>query len=234
MKPKIIFIVRHGQSFGNVTKSIYATTPDYAIELTELGRKQAFDAGVKMVETLSQYGFPAETSIQFYISPFWRARQTFIEIEKSFPNVVAVREDPRLREQEWGHLRDDDLTKKMEEYRDNYGHFYYRFNDGESCADVYDRMSHLLETVFRDFEKADFPPVAAFINHGMTARVQIMRWFHLSVEQFELLANPKNGEFYVLKLNDNGKYDLVTQPKERPVEHTFQFKWPDRLRKFRK
>jgi broad specificity phosphatase PhoE len=224
MKPKLIFLFRHGQSEGNVSKDIYATKPDYALELTDWGKQQALAAGEKMATVMEQHGIDRVNPIQFYISPFWRTRQTYIQISKTFPNRHFY-EDPRLREQEWGHLRDDSLTKKLEEYRDNYGHFYYRFNDGESCADVYDRISTFLETLFRDFKKDDFPEVAAIVSHGMTLRVLLMRWFHLSVEEFELLANPANAEFHVLKLNTDGKYDLITTPRKRPVEHGYQFEW---------
>ena len=34
MKPQNIFIIRHGQSQGNVDKNIYKTQPDYTLKLT--------------------------------------------------------------------------------------------------------------------------------------------------------------------------------------------------------
>jgi broad specificity phosphatase PhoE len=45
MKPERIFLVRHGQSQGNIDHSVYRTTPDHKIELTETGRLQAIEAG---------------------------------------------------------------------------------------------------------------------------------------------------------------------------------------------
>jgi hypothetical protein len=59
--------------------------------------------------------------------------------------------DPRLREQDWGNFRTDEATKAIEEERDKYGAFHYRFLNGESCADVYDRMSLHFDTLFRDW-----------------------------------------------------------------------------------
>ena len=223
MKPKRIFLVRHGESEGNVDKSIYANKPDYALELTVLGHHQAVETGKDIAAYLENEGESITQKIQFYISPFWRARQTYAGIAKSFQNHVKF-EDPRLREQEWGHLRDQNITEKIEEYRDNYGHFYYRFNDGESCADVYDRISTFLETLHRDFEKKDYAQNVIIVNHGMTLRVFLMRWFHISVEEFETLANPKNGEYHILELQDNGKYKLITALKKQAVEHNYQFK----------
>ena len=42
MKPENIFIVRHGESEGNVDKTIYERKPDYAITLTSTGKNQAY------------------------------------------------------------------------------------------------------------------------------------------------------------------------------------------------
>ncbi|MBT4256208.1 MAG: phosphoglycerate mutase family protein, partial [Gammaproteobacteria bacterium] len=45
MKPARIILVRHGESLGNIDKSLYAHTPDHAVPLTKKGRKQAQQAG---------------------------------------------------------------------------------------------------------------------------------------------------------------------------------------------
>ena len=92
---------------------------------------------------------------------------------------------------EWaGKMQGYDSKQEIE--RKSYGHFYYRFNGGESCADVYDRISNFFDSLFRDFEKKDFPKTCAIVSHGMALRVFLMRWFHLTVEEFELLKNPMN------------------------------------------
>ena len=127
-------------------------------------------------------------------------------------------EDPRLREQEWGHLRDAE-ARILEHERDAYGTFYYRFEDGESGADVYDRCSGLLETVYRDFRKDTFPSNCAFIGHGLTNRLLVTRWLHWTPEQFELIANPKNCELWVLELQPDGHYRMATPLRVQPVGH---------------
>ena len=219
MKPQRIILVRHGQSEGNVDKEIYKTVPDYALRLTALGRKQALQAGKDIKKLIG------DSSVQFYCSPFWRARDTYKEIAKSFPKHKYY-EDPRLREQEWGHLIAPDYDRASEEQkRDEYGHFYYRLYSGESCADVYDRISDFLDTLHRDFEKIDFPETVILPNHGMTIRLFLMRWFHYSVEEFEMLANPKNGEFVVLEKQSDNHYKLVTPMRTHTLKHTFQYKW---------
>ena len=226
-KPRNIFLVRHAQSEANVDKSIYKTKPDYAMELTELGKQQALEAGVKIKEYLStEYFRPEDEHIQFYVSPFWRTRQTYQLIKKSFTNS-KVYNDSRIREQEWhGKLPVDGYSSADEMERDSYGHFYYRFLGGESCADVFDRVSGFLDTLHRDFEKIDYPNNCIIVTHGMALRIFCMRWLHLSVEEFEVLKNPKNCEFQVLSLNKFGKYELKTELKkwDKPL-HNYQYDW---------
>jgi broad specificity phosphatase PhoE len=221
LKPRRIILVRHGQSEGNVNREVYTHKPDYAVHLTELGRRQAHDVGKFLKELIGN-----EEGVKFYTSPFWRARETTAEIKKWFePNQLhAVYEDPRLREQEWGHKSGQPYIIEHERERDRYGRFYWRFTDGESCADVYDRISDFLNTLFRDFTKENFPENAIIVNHGMSMRLFLMRWLHLTVEEFESIKNPKNCGYFILERNKNDKYDLITpyQTYEKPT-HNFQF-----------
>ncbi len=223
MKPKSIFLIRHGESQGNVDKRIYETVPDYALQLTDNGSKQAFSAGQELRSIIGNQ------SVKFYISPFWRTRQTYLEILKSIDETQLTSktyEDPRLREQEWGQTLEDRSAhkSKIEEYRDNYGHFYYRFIDGESCADVYDRVSDFMNTLHRDFEKPDYPENVVIVSHGMSIRLFLMRWFHFTVEEFESLGNPKNCSIIRLELNSQtGKYKLDTELKTHALRHPYQF-----------
>ena len=140
-------------------------------------------------------------------------------------------EDPRLREQEWS----GDFRAKLENYdrlekrRDSYGHFYFRIKGGESCADVFDRVSDFLNTLHRDFEKRDFPRNAIIVTHGMTMRLFLMRWFHWTVEEFEVVANPLNCEHYLMERNlHDDQFKLVTSPRQHQIRHQFQYKGIDR------
>ena len=227
MKPENIILIRHGQSKGNVDRNVFEYTPDYSLHLTELGKAQAIEAG-KTIKTLIGNTDP----VQFYVSPFWRTRETYKGIIKGMyeenPNRPPSEyyEDPRIREQEWGHYRNLSDTEEIETEREEYGHFYYRFPDGESCADVYDRVSSFFNTMHRDFEKPDFAKNAVVVSHGMTIRLFLMRWFHYSSEKFEEIANPKNCEHFVLKLNHyTNKYELQTPLRKHEVKHKYQFNW---------
>jgi broad specificity phosphatase PhoE len=211
MKPKRIFLVRHGQSQGNEKPELYCKIPDYALELTSEGLKQAYEAGARLKTIIG------DETVFFYISPFWRTRSTAEQIASHFSREkFSFREEPRLREQERGHLRQEDENKFYEEQRDSYSTFYYRFPDGESCADVYDRVSDFFGTLHRDFEKEDYPENVIIVTHGMTIRLFLMRWFHWSVEYFEKIKNPSNCDIFRLEKQENGKYVLMTKLNLKP------------------
>lgn len=60
-------------------------------------------------------------------------------------SVIGVQEEVQLREQDFGNFQDAEGKKKEKADRLRFGRFYYRFPDGESGADVYDRL-----TIFED------------------------------------------------------------------------------------
>ncbi|HEX2696894.1 MAG TPA: histidine phosphatase family protein [Anaerolineales bacterium] len=210
MKPNRILLVRHGQSEANVDRKKSETIQDFALNLTEEGVKQADNAGGEIKTIIG------EESVHVYLSPYFRTRQTYQHIEKSIkPNVVKVFEDPRIREQDWGHLRPFDANEEINNERDNFSTFYYRIPDGESGADVYDRVSTFLETLFRDFADPDYPQNTLIVTHGMTMRLFLMRWFHWTVEEFENLKNPKNCQIVVMQKDAQDRYTLISELAKR-------------------
>lgn len=210
MKPHRLILIRHGECRANTDESKFATEPDYTIELTEEGIKQAQEAGKKLKELVK------DESVYFYVSPFWRTRSTFENIVRSFPRKqFGYNEEPRLREQEWGYLRTYGELKQLKKERKEYGTFYYRFPGGEAGTDVYDRINDLLGSLHRDFLSDDYPQNCVLVTHSLAIRLFIMRWFHLTVEDFEQMLSPKNGELVILEWNGQAdEYDLIT-PLER-------------------
>jgi broad specificity phosphatase PhoE len=210
MKPKRIILVRHGTSQGNADKIVHETIPDYKLNLTVEGIAQARQAGQEIKQMIGQ------ESLQVYLSPYFRTRQTNQYIQESIQeNTIKTFEDPRLREQDWGHLRSPDLNEEIIQERDGYGTFYFRIPDGESGADVFDRVSIFLETLHRDFQKSDYPDNTLIVTHGMTLRLFLMRWFHMSVEEFENLRNPHNCQIVIMQKNSDDRYNLISELERR-------------------
>jgi len=210
MKPNRIILIRHGESEGNVDREQYGKTPDFSLNLTKKGIDQARKAGSEIKNIIGR------ESVGVYVSPFFRTRQTFKYLRENIEkNISNASEDPRIREQEWGHLRPLEENEDIIVERNQYSTFYFRIPDGESGADVFDRVSTFLETLHRDFRKPDFPDNALIVTHGMTLRLFLMRWYHWTVEEFENIRNPKNCQIVVMEKQGDDKYELKTKLKTR-------------------
>ena len=225
MKPERIILLRHGESEGNVDKNVYSQKPDYSINLTENGKEQAKRVGKELLDTCGSFD-----QFAVYYSPFFRAIQTLNmigtardEIYNPPFNKKWIMEDSRIREQEWhGKIPTSGYDETAELEREAYGHFYYRFAGGESAADTYDRVSDFMETLHRDFRKEDYPKNCLIITHGMTLRVFVMRWFHITVKEFESWANPENCKPVILEKQSNDKYKLITPFKTHEPRHNYK------------
>ena len=71
--PEKLVLIRHGQSAGNVNEALYATTPDNAMPITELGWNQAKKAGIILKEKIINSG----ETVHFIVSPYVRTVETF-------------------------------------------------------------------------------------------------------------------------------------------------------------
>lgn len=227
MKPKRVLIVRHGESEGNVNKEIYSTIPDYAVRLTERGRQQADEAGDKII------GYTTGKSVAVYYSPFLRTIETTNGILTRLKplgiiNKEFVREDARLREQEWHSclpLSSHDMQR--EEDRIKFGVFFYRFPHGEGNTDVYDRMGSFVESLHRDFQRVDFPETLVIVTHGMAMRVLLMHLMTKTVDDFHTWRNPNNCAIWKLDSTEYGYEFDFSQIVTREVEHNYRLKLID-------
>lgn len=217
-RPKRIILIRHGESEGNIDKTLYAKIPDNKIGLTQEGINQAKEAALKMVKLLEK-----DNKVKFFVSPYKRTKQTYHEINNVFQaNELKCDyvEEPSIREQEWGNFQDEDYDK-MQVERHSVGRFYYRFKTGESGADAYDRASRFLDTLFRNMDnyKRDKYDAYVIVSHGLFIRLFLMRFYRLSVEQFENFRNLHNCEFISLVKDSDFKYVI-----EEEVNNAFKVK----------
>lgn len=184
-------LVRHGESEANTGRLATYEVGDHAIPLSERGSEQAREVG----RTLGRDFVDGALA---YSSPYRRTRETLQGIYEGSGVPPAERqsglyEDPRLREVEHGY----EPVEPQEDLRRTHGWFYYRFRGGESPADCYDRTSSFLESLMRQVERKRAERVL-IVTHGLTIRCFVMRFLHLSVEDFDSLANPANGAIITL------------------------------------
>lgn len=104
-RPRRIILIRHGESEGNVDESAYTRIPDSKICLTEKGWKQAVKCG-KNIRQLIESDQNDDWKVYFYVSPYKRTLQTLRGIGTAFERdrIAGVREEPRLREQDFGEF----------------------------------------------------------------------------------------------------------------------------------
>jgi len=228
-RPRRIVLVRHGESEGNVDEAAYTRVPDPRIGLTAKGRRDAELCGRRLRDLFSS-GSDDDWKVYFYVSPYRRALETLRGIAHSLEphRIAGVREEPRIREQDFGNFQDRDRMRVEKETRLRYGRFFYRFPNGESAADVYDRITGFRETLRADIDIGRFQPPGeqspnmnvVLVSHGLTLRVFLMRWYKWTVRQFESLENLDNGGALVMQTGQGGRYSLL-------VHHT-----ADELRAF--
>lgn len=191
----LIKLVRHGQSAANAGGLTAKDVGDSNIALTEQGRAQAEAVGREL-------GPDFIDGALIYCSPYRRTRETLAGLLRgaALPSTQApptVFEDPRLREVEHGYY--DYESQQWD--RATHGWFYYRFRGGESPADCFDRVSTFLETMTRQVQRKGSERVV-IVSHGLTIRCFVMRFLHLSVEEFESLANPQNAAVVTIGLRE--------------------------------
>jgi broad specificity phosphatase PhoE len=161
--PQRIWLVRHGQSAGNVARDaaeaakgmmIDIAERDVDVPLSELGKQQS--------QALADWfaALPADQQPNVVLhSPYLRAADTARIVKAGIDpdSMLSATVDERLREKEFGIL--DRLTTHgiAEQYpnlyqqRQHVGKFYFRPPGGESWCDVILRLRSLLDTITREF-----------------------------------------------------------------------------------
>jgi broad specificity phosphatase PhoE len=164
--PDVLWIVRHGESAGNVARQAAESSGKPFIEvvhrevdvpLSPFGERQAKALG-------HWFGkLPASQQPTVVLaSPYKRARETanlVLEHGNLDPDDLTFVIDERLREKEFGIF--DRLTKvgiqqlypEQAEARTVLGKFYYRPPGGESWCDVILRLRSVIDTITREHRR---------------------------------------------------------------------------------
>ncbi len=213
MMPKRIFLMRHAESEANANPQLYAEKPDHLHVLTESGMAQARQAGRQLAEIIAgdPYGV--------FVSPYTRTLQTMeTACTQLSGRPVFVHQDPRLREQDYGPMRPRHETEVHRVEREKHGRFFYRFPGGESCADVFDRVSTFLETLHRRFASQRFPPNILIFTHGTALACFLMRWYHWPYQRFEAMPpHPPNCHVVLMEQTTDGAEYALSEPFERAL-----------------
>lgn len=197
MIPNRIILLRHGESEANVDNTVYARVPDWKIALTEQGFEQAREAGKCISSILGDESFGV------FASPYVRTIQTKdAMLEGIGRKPVFDYQDPELREQEYGNMPPTDENESNREFRKIFGYFFYRFPEGESCADVYDRMALFMDSLFRRFDRPSCPKNIIIVSHGTAIKCFLARWYHWPLDYFETIGHLPNCHISLMTKNE--------------------------------
>jgi broad specificity phosphatase PhoE len=206
------FLVRHGESEGNVNKALYDEKSDFEIDLTMKGKAQAVTAATKILEVVDkcntynlygeQYSFKQTLYADMFFSPYKRAKETaniiksILDYHKEDININLYRENVLLHERRWGKLRKHaEQFKRKSEEREKLFTFFHRPEDGESFYDAYQRavLFDLWLNTHNTYENR------IIVAHGEFNKVYIMHLLGWSIDEFENYQSIKNGEVIVIK-----------------------------------
>lgn len=242
--PSRLWIVRHGQSAGNVARDaadaagharIELTHRDVDVPLSPLGEQQSWALG-------HWFSKKDERPAVILASPYLRAKQT-AEIFRASGGAAldcSICVDERLREKEFGIL--DGLTRKgiveyhpeQARFRDLMGKFYHRPPGGESWADVILRLRSLLDTASLHHEGKPVMIVA----HQVV--VLCMRYILEGLSEQEILAIDREADVSNCGVTEyrwsdgdsgDGRLELVSYNLTAPLEaeHTEVTREPDHM-----
>jgi broad specificity phosphatase PhoE len=193
--PQTLWIVRHGQSAGNLARDkaeaagsplIDIATRDMDTPLSPLGELQA-DAVGRWFGELADDARPNVVLCSPYVRALQTARRLMASAGIDRDDVTMVC-DERLREKEFGIL--DRLTvhgirakyPELSEQRRHVGKFYFRPPGGESWCDVILRLRSVIEMITREYRRERVLVVA----HQVT--VNCMRYLLERLNESEILA----------------------------------------------
>ncbi len=162
--PDVLYMVRHGESAGNVAREaalvagereIDLSVRDVDVPLSPLGQQQSLALG-RWFAALS----PVDKPNVILTSPYLRARDTAAIVAGAAglaDDAYTIVVDERLREKEFGVL--DQLTRvgieayhpDQAEFRRLLGKFYHRPPGGESWCDVILRLRSAVEMISREY-----------------------------------------------------------------------------------
>ena len=225
--PPRIVVIRHGESVGNISRDTYSSLPDNLVPLTEKGHEEARAAGRKLRSKLIKLHEKdgSEMKVFCMTSPYRRTMETTDGLIEAFKDdeVTGLRSAVQLREQDFGNFQTPSKINADMEERNRFGRFWFRFPNGESGSDVYDRMTIFTDHLVRDMGLGRFSSQSLIlVTHGLTLRILLMRWFHWSVYQFLEVFNPQNCDPVIIEKLPWDKVEAMQSTTKRLYVHVKQ------------
>jgi probable phosphoglycerate mutase len=200
--PERLWVVRHGQSAGNVARDeadqqghalIEIAMRDMDVPLSDLGRRQSLAMAGWFCDLAER-----QRPTLVMCSPYLRARQTaqLLREKGGIHSEAPTSVDERLREKEFGIL--DRLTRvgiterfpEQVEARMRTGKFYHRPPGGESWCDVILRLRSVLDTISLHYSA----PGSRVLIVAHQVIVLCLRYLFEDLSEEQILAIDREGD----------------------------------------
>ena len=197
--PQDIWLVRHGQSAGNVARDAAEAASGLLIDIAERDVDVPLSAlGERQSQALGGWfgALPADARPTVVLhSPYVRAAETARLIIAGMPDAdLAIQVDERLREKEFGvldRLTTHGISQKypdLYEQRQHVGKFYFRPPGGESWCDVILRLRSVLDTITREYARER----VLIVGHQVT--VNCLRYLLERMDEARILEADRAGD----------------------------------------
>lgn len=213
--PRLILLVRHGQTTYNVEQRLPGQLP--GVPLTEEGRRQAHQAAVALA------AIPLSAVIS---SPLERARDTAAILARGWG--IAVREDPRLMDtnvERWAGKKIDEVSKEDPAWKAYLDNPLAPPEGVESFASVQDRAAAVVEDVLRDPSLGNY---VVLVAHADVVKLIIARYTGVPIlgarflavgnASLSALAFSENDPPHLLAMNWTSAPGWLVPPLPRPQQ----------------
>lgn len=204
MVNKVIF-VRHGQSTGNLDNSFYRHSIDSAICLTELGVRQALNAGEQLHSIHHSYFKWRWHGVLAYASEYTRAQQTArIVLDKMNLQMVEPAVEPAINERQYG---DNDIS-----HHEFHKNPYATCTNGESMVECRNRFHRWWKNYAEpQLSQRDI----ILFCHGVLIQCAVGALLDLPYEEMRKTKSSnavpyiyeKHGDIYVPSIHQFSKFD---------------------------
>lgn len=224
---RTIFLIRHARSTANVDPAVYLRVPDPRIPLAAPDDDPGALRAARLVraELVAPDDVIDSAALCSWTSSYDRCRQTEALVTRALLGDaiggLRRRESFLLREQEfgdWDGLTEDQVARvdpqrvhKLTRLTDQQGRFYFRYPNGESRADVVQRVTVFLGKLQRSSHRDHI-----IFLHGVTQRALRMAWFDRSPEWFESEPNPHNASVLQIYRGPDGRWTERYLDEESP------------------
>lgn len=191
-----VYLVRHCESLGNLRQVIQGSSD---LDISECGAHQL---------TCLRRRFDNVHLDAIYSSPLTRAYKTAQAVRGD--KQIEIIKDPRLREMDFGCIEQKSRAWFVENYPSEYDTFINSFSklvtpDGESTAEVYDRVSE----AFFELVQKNKGKTFAIASHGGALRTLLARLMYECTDGIDKLKFMRNTAVCEVNIGDDGRVDVL-------------------------